>query len=243
MNIWRSVTGIAFLNHLWAIAVEQQLYVIWPFVVLCAPRHRLIGVTLLLMLLAPCYRAAAWHMGALYTVINTIPLASLDTFGAGALVAFFACEPDRHEFLRRALLRYGPWATMAGAVTLGWYRLAYGINPSAQAVFLNSMTAPLLAWLVAGATRGFGGLGRVVLEARPVRYLGQISYGIYVLHVLMADLLRHAHETWGTYYPSNLPFRLALLFALSIAAASASWYGFEKPIGELKRRFPYSRRG
>jgi len=39
-------------------------------------------------------------------------------------------------------------------------------------------------WLITRAVKGFKGVTRKILEWRPIRYLGAISYGIYLYHIL-----------------------------------------------------------
>ncbi|HNT89180.1 MAG TPA: acyltransferase, partial [Candidatus Hydrogenedentes bacterium] len=243
MNFWRSATGINFLNHLWVIAVEQQFYLAWPFLILLVPRARRVPVILVLMAVAPVYRFSAWYLGAPFVALNTIPLASLDTLGIGALLALFQRESDGYRALRHFLLRIAPWMGAAGLCALAYGRLTGRLGGSAQGVALGSLLAPLYAALVAGAARGLGGPARRLLEARPVRYVGIISYGVYVLHPLVMELCLHAHAAWGMSYPRTFAFRLVLVFALSVLAASVTWYALEKPLNALKRRFPYAARG
>ena len=99
---------------------------------------------------------------------------------------------------------------------------------------------------ILGSLSGFGlGSGLVVfglwrtdspwivwpLAWRPVAYLGRISYGLYVYHLLAID------RNWVMYIPEYylIPEPYGVLLA-TIAVASASWYLFESPINRLKDR-------
>jgi len=64
----------------------------------------------------------------------------------------------------------------------GW-SLLFRIVSFDRAVALPAM------WLVAWASQGIGGPAGRVLELSPVRHLGTISYGIYVYHPILPDLL------------------------------------------------------
>ncbi|WP_116127773.1 acyltransferase family protein [Lewinella sp. IMCC34183] len=98
----------------------------------------------------------------------------------------------------------------------------------------------VFTWLVWAAARGLpGSVGRL-LTWRPVVYLGTISYGLYVYHLL----LMHVWVTILIYLglPRSLgvgPVRLLLLFLLTVALATLSWYLIERPINRMKSRFPY----
>jgi peptidoglycan/LPS O-acetylase OafA/YrhL len=97
---------------------------------------------------------------------------------------------------------------------------------------------------LARAAEGMGGPAGKFLELAPVRYLGTISYGIYVYHNMLPDLLPRIARHLG--YPDLLtplgdqtvPY-LIFYTAVSVAAAAVSWHLFEGPINRLKARFEY----
>jgi len=84
---------------------------------------------------------------------------------------------------------------------------------------------------------------RLVLNHRWVRHVGKISYGIYLLHPIVHQILLFA------LYRLRIPLRreiasqdaifILLELALVVAAASGSWRFFEQPILILKKRFEY----
>lgn len=241
MNFWRSLTGIQFLNHLWAVAVEQQFCLVWPFFVLFSPRRMFIPTILFLMALAPVYRAFAWYSGASFITLNTIPLASLDTFGMGALLAILG-STDRvlHPIVNMVLFRIGPWIGAGSLLLLSLGRVSGGLDGLTQAVFLGSLLTPLYARLLLAGARGLSGPAGRLLESRPLRHIGMISYGIYVLHPLVRDLVLYGRRNWALPCPENVVLRFVVFAALSLLAAETTWYTFEKPLNGLKRYFPYS---
>jgi peptidoglycan/LPS O-acetylase OafA/YrhL len=94
------------------------------------------------------------------------------------------------------------------------------------------------AWLIDGAYSGFGGTMGKVLSFKPAVYLGTISYGVYLIHNFVPDVVNGlfgftpAHEL-------PMPIRPIIMFLVTVFLASVSWYGFERPINALKRFFPY----
>jgi peptidoglycan/LPS O-acetylase OafA/YrhL len=76
---------------------------------------------------------------------------------------------------------------------------------------------------------------RRLLARRELLWLGLVSYGIYLYHVLAFDRL----FTWGwdTDEPAGQVLRLATGVALTVALAGASYYVVERPALRLKRRF------
>ena len=74
------------------------------------------------------------------------------------------------------------------------------------------------------------------LRWRPLRYIGQVSYGLYLYHFLVIESV---HKYFGL---RSLTTDLSAA-VLSVLASVISWECLEKPIGNLKRWFPYENRG
>jgi peptidoglycan/LPS O-acetylase OafA/YrhL len=70
----------------------------------------------------------------------------------------------------------------------------------------------------------------------PFRFLGRISYGLYLIHLFMWPLVDwlSAHSS---FVRDVSPFAARL--GLTILLATAMWYLVEAPLLKLKRRFPY----
>ena len=94
--------------------------------------------------------------------------------------------------------------------------------------------------LISGAASGFTGLAGMVLMLNPIRYIGKISYGIYIYHVPVSWLI--AHSKWVKTLPPFIPHSV-VFFAVTLVVAALSWHLFERPINQLKRLFPYREAG
>jgi peptidoglycan/LPS O-acetylase OafA/YrhL len=231
-----------YLGHLWSLSVEEQFYLAWPAVVLFTPARRLPAVAALLIGLGPPSRvlfaalcsADPWR-GAVVTT------SCLDTLGAGALLAIAWEAGPAAETLRRRLR----WVSLglglvllAALLTCSW--LAWGRH--FRFAGKDLAYAMIFLWLVDRAGEGFGGIARHLLEARPVVYLGGISYGIYLYHEFVPALARLAEVSLGvqSLFPREMGMaRLLAVTAVTIPLAALSWHLFEKPINALKSRFPY----
>ena len=226
--------------HLWSLSVEEQFYLVWPVLVLTAPRRWIVPIVATLILLAPLFRLYYYIRTGSGFKVNCPPWCSLDGLGLGALLALTSrvgpdWVPFRERILRVALL--AGLLIMAGEAAVNQFHMGYKL----RYLFANSGYALASSWLVSRAAIGFGGRTGWILASRPLVYLGTISYGIYLYHELLAPwgegLAKHGLGHEIAIQPS--PARTFVVLTVSIGVASASWHYFEQPIGRLKACFAY----
>ncbi|MGO9123988.1 MAG: acyltransferase family protein [Terriglobales bacterium] len=248
-NVYYFRTGAAGLDHFghfWSLAVEEQFYLVWPFLVLLLPARLLRWSLLGLILVAPVFRIAVngiapYHPG----MAHYLAPANLDALGIGGLLAFLVRRNQSSAKPGRSLALFCLCVGLPGAVVPGLIRHAGVANSVANSV-VDSVGHLCLVlfygWVVWTAAKGFPGIIGKVLSWAPLVYLGKISYGLYVFHLLSGSLLPLVTRLFQV--PSsvemNLAFRVTVQAILTIGLAMASWHAFEKPINDLKRRFPYN---
>ena len=230
-------------GHFWTLAVEEQFYMAWPWLMLFAPRRWLWAITLAAVALAPLYRDLVFFRHVGMSGWDQLPFASLDTLGVGALLAMMFHHPaaspgELFHTTRRMLLPLGLGAYLAlhaFAFATGGTRALYAFQEMAYAM--------ICCWLIIGAERGFSGIGGRMLDLRPIVYLGRISYGIYAYHMFVPWMLQKGMRWFGGgAIPERGPAKFVLATAVTVLLAMASWHFFEGPINRLKRYFPYRNR-
>jgi peptidoglycan/LPS O-acetylase OafA/YrhL len=211
--------------HFWFLGVQEQIYLVWPWLVLALSRRALIWVILACIVEAPLYRLAIMHVDPYFWYFAS-PFANLDSIACGALIAWL-----RHSKDGTALAR------LTGPGT-GWIALAlfaFGCSRAEWPFFPGPITETALslsfAWAVARAATGFGGAIGAALAGWPLRGTGVVSYGLYIFHPLVAPGLL----ALGLYGPTDTYARLVLATAVSYALATAAYYAIEKPIANFKR--------
>jgi len=245
-NVYITVNNdwVGSFGHFWTLAVEEQFYLIWPWIILFIPRKRLLPIMLFFISLGPIYRAFAYKLypfdiGAMDFKAGTFTLGSLDSLAIGALLALAWSSDIPKETIQKYLTRLIlPIGLILYTISLIFYH--YRIRPSVFFVASDFSSSLIFAWLISSAGLGFRNFAGKVLEFEPLRYLGKITYGIYVYHyfpplVLVPLLSRFGYQLQ---IPSLLSFVLSSL--ITIVVASISWRWFEQPINNLKRHFQYA---
>ncbi len=243
-----------FFTHFWSLAVEEQFYLAWPFVVHALSRRALVLVSAALVAIGPALR---WALAAAladpsrtpYDVGDAVywfPLSHADAFAAGALVALLGLG---ERVTRPALVAAGALgaAATAGAVNLAALRAAGADLPLGTMGFplasidngfhawgytlLNLCSAGLVAAAV-GAHRRGGVVSSLALP--PLAGLGRISYGVYVLHWPLLVLFNASVRYRGMTLRGAL--MCAAWFAIVCAAAWLSFRFYESRFLALKDR-------
>jgi peptidoglycan/LPS O-acetylase OafA/YrhL len=233
------------LGHFWSLAVEEQFYLLWPFVVRSFDRRRLMHVTVICFGSAFVLRMLAPYIGLSAVGAHVLMPTRIDSLAAGAFLALAIRAPEGLQTVSRRSLQVLVGCLM-GAAGLFLWRRGFGeadrvIGTVGVSVFAIGFAA-LLAVALTAERRGFL---RRWLGSRSLITLGHYSYGIYVFHQPIALVLHDiglqassAPRFGGSQLPGLVTFALAVGGA-SIACAAFSWHVWEQPFLRLKRHLPY----
>ena len=223
-------------THVWSLAVEQQYYVFFaPLVVLLPTRWhtRLMIVTIALCLVTiQALQSAGWEMVTLYTS----PANGFVFMAAGALMTL---ERERTP----AWMGSTPTLLAAAVVIvlLALYPVAertIGLKIPYVLLMIASVTS--LSVVMIHVLQTPEGVVARVMETRPFKFLGLISYGLYVIHlpvgVFAEAWLPLAAWAEATHLPKPV-VDFAVMGSVSILLASASYFWFEAKFLALKDRF------
>jgi len=221
-------------SHFWSLAVEEQFYVVWPFLILLVPRSRLVAVVIAITVSSPLFRLIGLLAGVNETALWVATPASLDALGLGSLVALCADQPDaRRRLFRLGLISIPLALIILGVVSLVNDRLwlSYVVN--------ETVVALALACLVGKTAEGFGGLSGRLLSLRPLQYVGTISYGIYLYHLFVLQAFWKLLGVARQPLLDKGPVLFLIVASMTVAMAAMSWKFLEQPFNDLKRHFPY----
>jgi peptidoglycan/LPS O-acetylase OafA/YrhL len=224
---------------LWSLAVEEHFYLLWPAAVRSLSRHWVIVVGAIICLLCPCLRAFYFIRG--YSTGTGYTWLVADGLATGAVLAAVARGPwgSRDRMWRLTMICFGASLTMfVAGYPLGIFRASRLLGMTLRETALNLFFAGVVALALLVGTSRWGWLVN-----RPVlRFFGEISYGLYLIHMLVFDLedylVGHLFPNLavsGHFAIMVLLFTLALGFTVTVAYVSR-WY-FEEPFLRMKGRF------
>lgn len=236
-----------FINHFahfWSLSVEEQFYLMWPWIVLFVPRSRLLLAAIVMIGLGPAYRiflVLSWtftdsEISGLASYVFT--LAAFDTLGMGALLAILVHSDLPKKRLETLVNRAGLLGVTGIVLVVG---IGLLIESWAKFILFDVLLGLAYAWLVFRAGQGFGGGWGRFLNLKPLRYVGRISYGVYVYHPLIRPLLAYGLGAIGIGFDRHSVIGFVGAVAATLLVSTVSWYALERPINGLKKRFPVER--
>ncbi len=211
---------------LWSLAVEEQFYLLWPFAIFFLQRRALPWLAGSLLILAPILRYTCTPLFTLHWAVYQLLPFRMDTLAAGALMALL--WPRLAAALTPAL-RYKAVASAAAAVAVAVFSLRWlgrhGETTSVNTPLANFAVYECVLLLAAAALLlTLLGFGAPLLAAKPLTWIGRISYSMYLVHLGIIALLTPRH--W------------LLCLVATVAYAALLWFALEAPILRAGRKPP-----
>ena len=211
-------------THLWSLSIEEQFYLVWPCVLLVAlPRPRLLAGVLIVGMFAPAAgRFLVWESGPSLHLYFRTDL-RFDNLMWGAATAWW--------FFRRRETSIPPavsWLALIAFVAMARFDLlsngflylgGYSLIGVVASVIIGAAASTNSSWF------------RSALQVEPLRWTGEISYGLYLWHV---PVFLACHQLQ---LPVNDLTRNIIAIAATYAIATLSYYGMERHFLKLKDRF------
>lgn len=219
--------AVSPLQHFWSLAVEEQFYVVWPWLLVLvlglagrserwtAERSRRMLGILMTGFTAASFAWAMWETTANPTIAYFSTFSRAWELGIGALIAVFASSLSKISEPIRAGLAYLGLAGIAASL--------FVIDPTSA--FPGPWAAlPVLATGVVIAA-GCGGSQKYLapLTNRPARYVGDISYSLYLWHFPLIIIATELFQD------KSMILNVILLAAVFILS-SLSYHLLEDPV-------------
>lgn len=224
-----------YFGQFWSLCVEEQFYLVWPFVIFWCPRRLRLWLAGALMGLALIFRFFLLQHGVSDYVVYRLPFCRMDSLAAGAAIAMMVRANVSHQRLRIVF-----WISIALALLSqfyvgrdGWPNNGFRFNTvgfTAYALFFGGIVG-----LCVTAERRTRTLA--LLSAPFFRAIATRSYAMYLFHLVPLYVSVVLLYRWG-YVPQNKWTGMLAVGAIALVAygmAWISWRYFEEPILRLKQ--------
>jgi peptidoglycan/LPS O-acetylase OafA/YrhL len=228
----RADLGAFWMGITWSLAVEEQFYLVFPFLVYTLRKRTLLLLALASLIIAAWLRSYLWNLsGAFYMGYFPTP-ARVDALMFGFLVTCVV----RDQIVLFYFARF-----RAVFDVLALFGLAMILKGSKLPVTANfTLLSAIFAYAVLRIFLAEGGWYRAMLRSPFLVHVGLISYAWYMCHQAVNGLL---HGLFFQHAPAITNWKefgvacLALMVSASLAALSTQFY--EKPLRRWARRRPY----
>lgn len=223
------------LSHLWTLAVEEQFYLVWPFLIFFVPKKHLLKSIIGIIILGPVFRTTLFILNnqdiQMESFIHILTPACMDCFGLGALLAYYHVFSDKDILIKPKIIR--TVLLIIFAVIFGLYYFDNSLSGVFLFRFCISVICMLIIYKASVGVKGFMGK---ILDNTVMMFLGKISYGLYLFHNFMPGLYRST----GLPAINNIYLNAFVQLLMLISISVISWYIIEKPFNNLKKYFKYN---
>ncbi|MEN7550430.1 acyltransferase [Rapidithrix thailandica] len=242
----------AFFTHFWSLAVEEQFYMVWPFVIFFLSQKQLKWVLPGIMIVSPLARYFFCHWieaqgiypeEVIGEIVYRFTLSHLDAFAFGALIPVWGLHKKIQKPGKGFLWALG-LVLLAGlsnyyflkqdGVQLGISSLGFPIGGTANYQHVWSYTLlnffSMMFILLLINPSGWGGKVAKVLENSFLVMIGKISYGMYLYHWVIFVF----HKKLLHAYMPNMFLSFLAYFLIVLLVSLMSYHAFEKRLLQLK---------
>jgi peptidoglycan/LPS O-acetylase OafA/YrhL len=205
------------LNHFWSLAVEEQFYLVWPFVIYYSKRSRVLIICMFLIIISLVIR----NYNADSDLSYVFTLSRVDALGIGAMMAILI--RDYSLILNKVILPV-LFTSLICLLFMMW-----------NSEHVHTIFALLFACIIAMVydKTKIGLFTNKVLSFRPLLFFGTYSYGIYIYHwILYKGVYVYLENKYQFSRLYILPF-LGIVILISVI----SFHTYEKYFLRFKSKF------
>jgi peptidoglycan/LPS O-acetylase OafA/YrhL len=198
---WEGTYGARFMSPTWSLAVEEQFYLFLPTVLLACRYSKSIVLPLAMIVVGTISRVATPGWADV-----VLPTSALDALGGGVLVAML----QRDSYLwgklkaKRSFVLFGGTVLWVGVVVMMF-------APGFAWKFNKLWLAAAFTWLVLVCVLGSSRRLNVALSSGFLKFLGRVSYSIYLFHYPIMGLVFFAAGVFVPVIAGSQGLALALL--------------------------------
>jgi peptidoglycan/LPS O-acetylase OafA/YrhL len=228
---------------LWSLSVEEHFYLLWPAAVRSLSRHGVMIAGIIICIICPCLRGFYVVRG--YDVGNGYTWLVADGLATGAVLATLARGRwgSRVGMWRVTAILFGASLFMfAAGYPFGIFLVSRFLGVTLRETALNLFFAGTIGLALLVGTSGW----KAIVNRPVLQFFGEISYCVYLIHMLVFDLEDHFVAKWCPSLSSpaghfgQMVFLFVIAAIVTVAVASLSRWYFEEPFLRMKGRFERS---
>lgn len=229
--VYRSGSGAAgCFAHLWSLGVEEQFYLLWPWIILFSTGKFRIQIISGMMAFSLVYIFMHYDN----TNIGALPFVNFHTLGTGALLAVFYVQSGTViDWLREKRFSLFLVTFIQLLVVLCLFRDSSPLWHLWREISLCCCTFSIVLTSIFG-WKGWMGY---IMRNKQMQYIGTISYGIYLYHMPVPYVFRAVADKLSPGWHIAPLWFLFLCMGITIVIAAVSYRFIETPFLKLKRYF------
>ena len=256
LQSWRGVPLGGVMTVAWSLAIEEQFYLVWPWVARAVSVRSLKRICTVILVTSPLIRIVAWQFNINMEAIYVFTPFRLDGLAAGAWLAIFMFQtrdfsPGRLRLGKAIFLSTAILYTIFIYLTLrfpvrgtsfnfmGYFRyhpLIYTLGFSVTALCFSALIFTVL---------NANGPVKAFFSNKVLTTAGKFSFSIYLFHVIIGNyatslFIKQNLFDLGAGWLS-LSLYLAMFTVFIIVCAGFTWHILEEPVLRLKNYFAYCR--
>ena len=220
------------MEHLWSISVEEQFYLFWPLLFLFSLKRDFKKIIIFIIVILAVFRIYIWYAAPFSTVALFSVVNRFDTMLFGGLGAFLYFKKSAIiPYIDNKITQSAAWIVILLMVLNKFWFLNSIIE-----IFVVSLATLII---IIGQINIKNRL--INLEIPIVSYLGKLSFGIYVYHMLIIFMISKYFKFNRNLSVLNELWFSALIFIgtilITIVVAHVSYFYFELQFLKLKHKF------
>ena len=232
-----------YVSHFWSLCVEEQFYLFWPFILIILHRkfnllNVFVSIILLSIITRFVYVFSNGHNYYEFALFSTV--ASISALAFGALLAYSKLESPKKLI---KILDY-KWIPIFMSIIFFLFVYFYTDQAFLFLIFGRTFASIIAIYFIGWGVMGFNNYFIRFMEWNILKFIGKISYGLYLYHQILFYLFKKDFDTFWLYIKPSLGnfgyqkgiFSFLFFSVLSFLIAILSFYIIEKPLLSFKKQ-------
>lgn len=218
------------LGHFWSISVEEQFYLLWPFILTILKTQRKLQIAAYIVIVVAPILRIAFYVSPWPWIGDYAFFTHCDSLMFGCLLAILV-SGDLREHIRNFLVIHRRFiqAMLIMSIYLTWMLSLHGILGFLTIPFGPTFQSAAIAGLLASVVLVKEGSLYYLLNRPLVINIGIFSYGLYIWQQFFLYPSNYPDgDLWWRAFPQNI--------LITFIVATVSYYVIEKPFLKLKNK-------